>query len=341
MGKYLDNTGLSYFWGKLKAYFVAKEAGKGLSANDYTTTEKTKLASIEDGAEKNIWIAVSSLEEFKTACADTSSSVKHLYCTDSFLVESNQTIDVYGTVYIHNRLAFIFAGDYSLTFADSESSYAYINMGDWQSELYIGSNNSITRNVSINIQGCEDGATFVIETNNIAVLRCNVTVSGLYEVDSLNYAISNLLFSSTLVGDVSQNTNLVMNKIPLPTASSSTLGGVKVGTGLTITDGVLSLLPKIVDVSASKTLALTDAGTMQDCSSASAIEVTIPLSSSVAFATGASIGINRLGAGAVTVKLTSGVTLNGGTADIAIKTQYKGAVLRKLATDTWLLQGDI
>ena len=42
--------------------FVAKEAGKGLSTNDYTTAEKTKLAGIEAGAEANVnadWDAAS------------------------------------------------------------------------------------------------------------------------------------------------------------------------------------------------------------------------------------------------------------------------------------------
>ena len=33
--------------------YVEKEAGKGLSTNDYTTTEKNKLAGIASGAEKN------------------------------------------------------------------------------------------------------------------------------------------------------------------------------------------------------------------------------------------------------------------------------------------------
>lgn len=47
---YLDKTGLAYFWDKIKAAFVKKEAGKGLSAEDYTTAEKTKLAGIEAGA---------------------------------------------------------------------------------------------------------------------------------------------------------------------------------------------------------------------------------------------------------------------------------------------------
>jgi len=40
MAKYLDSNGLLYFWGKLKAHFVAQEAGKGLSTNDLTADLK-------------------------------------------------------------------------------------------------------------------------------------------------------------------------------------------------------------------------------------------------------------------------------------------------------------
>lgn len=42
----LNGEGLTYFWGKIKAAFVAKETGKGLSTNDYTTAEKTKLEGL-------------------------------------------------------------------------------------------------------------------------------------------------------------------------------------------------------------------------------------------------------------------------------------------------------
>lgn len=40
------------------AKYVAKETGKGLSTNDYTTNEKTKLAGIDEGAEVNVLEAV-------------------------------------------------------------------------------------------------------------------------------------------------------------------------------------------------------------------------------------------------------------------------------------------
>lgn len=50
--KYLDENGLLYVWQKIKDKFVWQQAGKGLSTNDYTTTEKNKLAGVEEGATK-------------------------------------------------------------------------------------------------------------------------------------------------------------------------------------------------------------------------------------------------------------------------------------------------
>ena len=39
--KFLDKTGLVYFWGRLKTYFVHQEDGKGLSTNDLTNDLKS------------------------------------------------------------------------------------------------------------------------------------------------------------------------------------------------------------------------------------------------------------------------------------------------------------
>lgn len=58
---YLDSDGVLYLWQKIKAKItdavknkVDKVNGKGLSTNDYTTAEKTKLAGIVDGANKYV-----------------------------------------------------------------------------------------------------------------------------------------------------------------------------------------------------------------------------------------------------------------------------------------------
>lgn len=50
--KLLQYDQLLYFFKGLKEKFVAKEEGKGLSTNDYTTAEKTKLSGIAEGANK-------------------------------------------------------------------------------------------------------------------------------------------------------------------------------------------------------------------------------------------------------------------------------------------------
>jgi hypothetical protein len=87
------------------------------------------------------------------------------------------------------------------------------------------------------------------------------------------------------------------------------------------------------------TLALTDNGRLVTLSNAAAITVTVPLNATVAFATGAIVNLQQIGAGQVTVAGASGVTLNGtGT---KTRAQWSAASLIKTATDTWTLIGDI
>ncbi len=55
--KYIDENGLLYFWTKIKNLIINKVDkidGKGLSENDFTTTEKNKLSGIASGAQVNI-----------------------------------------------------------------------------------------------------------------------------------------------------------------------------------------------------------------------------------------------------------------------------------------------
>lgn len=57
MAKYLDLTGLQKYHEGIKAKLdnkVDKVSGKGLSTNDYTTTEKNKLGGIATGAQVNV-----------------------------------------------------------------------------------------------------------------------------------------------------------------------------------------------------------------------------------------------------------------------------------------------
>lgn len=46
--KYIDASGVRYLWQKIKETFVQKESGKGLSEQNYTSSEKEKLASLQN-----------------------------------------------------------------------------------------------------------------------------------------------------------------------------------------------------------------------------------------------------------------------------------------------------
>jgi hypothetical protein len=96
---------------------------------------------------------------------------------------------------------------------------------------------------------------------------------------------------------------------------------------------------------ASYTLVLTDKDKLVEVSNASANTLTIPLNSSVAFPVGSQITILQTGAGATTVNVTAGVTLNAtpqGTANQAkLRAQWSSVTLIKRATNTWVALGDL
>jgi hypothetical protein len=88
------------------------------------------------------------------------------------------------------------------------------------------------------------------------------------------------------------------------------------------------------------TTVLLDAGKLVTLSNASAITLTVPPSSSVAYAIGTSIDVLQTGAGQVTVVGGSGVTVNA-TPSLKLRTQNSAATLLKVAADTWQLIGDL
>jgi hypothetical protein len=85
---------------------------------------------------------------------------------------------------------------------------------------------------------------------------------------------------------------------------------------------------------------LGDNGKLVTGNNGSAITFTVPPNSSVAFPVGARIDIAGIGVGIITVAQGSGVTVNA-TPSLALRARYSGATLVKLATDTWLLVGDL
>lgn len=90
------------------------------------------------------------------------------------------------------------------------------------------------------------------------------------------------------------------------------------------------------------TLALTDAGKYLRTTSASAVAITVPPQSSVAWSTDTELRIQQGGAGAVTISAGAGVTVNRlSTATNVIVGQYGVVTLKRTASDIWTLYGQL
>lgn len=132
--------------------------------------------------------------------------------------------------------------------------------------------------------------------------------------------------TDTLVGKATTDT-LTNKTLTSPTLNTPTINDARQNLTLNAQTGT------------TYTLVLTDNGRLVTLSNAAAITLTVPLNSSVAFATGAVINIQQIGAGQVTVAGASGVTVTGtGT---KLRTQYSAAALVKTGTDSWTLIGDL
>lgn len=87
------------------------------------------------------------------------------------------------------------------------------------------------------------------------------------------------------------------------------------------------------------TLALTDAGDYIRCTSSTAVTITIPLQSSVAWLADTEIYIEQNGVGQVTVVGASGVLVR--TSQTAkTRAQYAVIALKRTASNEWTVLGD-
>jgi len=106
--------------------------------------------------------------------------------------------------------------------------------------------------------------------------------------------------------------------------------------------GLAENQPINVQTGTTYTVAASDAvpRTLVTLNNAAAITVTIPPNSGVGISVGKSVDFAQLGAGQVTFAPGSGVTLRA-TPGTKLRAQYSGATAIKIATDEWLIVGDL
>lgn len=119
----------------------------------------------------------------------------------------------------------------------------------------------------------------------------------------------------------------------LDLANSSAITGLLPRTNLA-DPGVVAL------TGASNTLDITHYKKVLTVSNGSGTTLTVPPNSSVAFPVGTVIEFYQYGAGQVTVAAGGGVTIRT-PETLLLRKQYSSASLRKIATDEWMLAGDL
>ena len=128
-----------------------------------------------------------------------------------------------------------------------------------------------------------------------------------------------------------------------PATGDVTLTGTQTLTNKTLTDPVVTESVN-AQTGTTYTTVLTDAKQMVTLSNASAITVTLPPNSSVAYAAGSKIDFIQKGAGQVTFAQGAGVTIRstGSTATAPkLRTQYSAATAWYEGSDVWYIVGDI
>jgi hypothetical protein len=155
-----------------------------------------------------------------------------------------------------------------------------------------------------------------------------------------------LAIDTTITADLSTAQTLTNKTI---SASNNTLTGVATETGTqTLTNKTLTS-PKVnlginTQTGTTYTTVLDDNGKLVTLSNASALTLTIPPNSSVAYPVGAQLNLAQLGVGQVTFAGGSGVTIvsTGATASAPkLRAQYSTATAVQTSTDNWLVMGDI
>ncbi len=141
-----------------------------------------------------------------------------------------------------------------------------------------------------------------------------------------------------MAADIDMNSKSITN-LPAPSAVNHALRQTA-----KITEAMLEKTLYITEnaqTGTTYTLVIGDDHKLVSCSNSSAITLTIPTNESVAFPVGTQILILQKGTGQVTISKATGVTVNSVNGANKTVAQYSMAGLIKLATDTWILFGDL
>lgn len=174
--------------------------------------------------------------------------------------------------------------------------------------------------------------------NNTAIKTfCELLSAGSnFDAGAINTEdIANSAITEAKIASASVTTSKLGSSLALTTPNI----GAATGASLNCTNAVIDHPATNVRTS-NYTLVLGDDGIIIETNSTSAVIISVPLESSVAFPIGSKITIIRANSGAASVAGVSGVTVNA-TPGLVLRAQWSAATLLKRAANSWLLMGDL
>lgn len=174
--------------------------------------------------------------------------------------------------------------------------------------------------------------------NNTAIKTFCETLSagGNFDAGAINTEdIANSSITEAKIASASVTTSKLGSSLALTTPNI----GAATGASLNCTNAVIDH-PATNVRTTNYTLVLGDDGIIIETNSTSAVIISVPLESTVAFPIGSKITVIRANTGAASVAGVSGVTVNA-TPGLNLRAQWSAATLLKRAANTWLLMGDL
>ncbi len=160
----------------------------------------------------------------------------------------------------------------------------------------------------------------------------NATFTGTITLPS-NTVTSSMIMDGTIVNvDINASAAIDYSKLSLSNSIATTdlvSGAARAGFNSTLRT-----------VTSSNTLVISDLAKLIVVNSSSTANVTVPADDTVNFNVGDRIDFVTINTGLVSFVANSGVTVDG-TPGLSLRTQYSGATLVKLATNTWVVMGDL
>jgi hypothetical protein len=174
----------------------------------------------------------------------------------------------------------------------------------------------------------DNGRTYVLASDNPSTLADwkEITAAGTAPVTSVASKTGAVTLTKSDVGLANVDNTSDANK-PVSTATQAALDTVRRVT--------------VNSQASSYTLVLTDEGKAIQFTGAAAMQLTVPPAASVAFAVGTIIEVVQMNTGKVTIAPGASVSLLSADNLLSTRTQYSVVSLRKAATNTWVVAGDV